>query len=88
MDPSSRFCVQTSFEAHPASCPVGTRGSFHGCKAHPEHDADHLPPFSAEFKNSENHNPLIVNSLPYIASFYWTVIIFTLQHRERIAVVS
>jgi hypothetical protein len=28
---SLRHCVQTGSGAHPASCPMGTRGSFPGC---------------------------------------------------------
>jgi hypothetical protein len=31
-DFSSSLCVQTSSEAHPASCPMGTRGPFPGGK--------------------------------------------------------
>jgi hypothetical protein len=31
-DFSSILCVQTGSGAHPASCPMGTRGSFHGVK--------------------------------------------------------
>jgi hypothetical protein len=44
-------CVQTGCGAHPASCTVGTGGSFPGGKARPERDADHSPPpSSAEVK--------------------------------------
>jgi hypothetical protein len=35
--------IQTSSEAHPASCPFGTGGLFPGGKARPGHDADHTP---------------------------------------------
>jgi len=31
-DLSSNLCVQTSSEAHPASCPVGTGGPLPGVK--------------------------------------------------------
>jgi hypothetical protein len=41
--------VQNSSEAHPASYPMGTRGSFSGVKW-PRREADHLPPSSAEVK--------------------------------------
>jgi hypothetical protein len=41
--------VQTSAEAHPASCTMGT-GSFSGVKR-PGHDADHPPPSSAKVEN-------------------------------------
>jgi hypothetical protein len=34
-DFSSGLCVPTSFEAYPASYPMGTRGPFLGVKAHP-----------------------------------------------------
>jgi hypothetical protein len=44
-------CVQTSSEAHPATCQMGTGGSFPGRKARPGRDADHSIPYSAEVKN-------------------------------------
>jgi hypothetical protein len=50
-DFSSNLCVQTGFEAHPASCPMGTGGPFPGGKARPGRDADHSPPSSAEVVN-------------------------------------
>jgi hypothetical protein len=49
-DFSSNLCLQTGSGAHPASCTVGTGGSFPGGKARPGHDADHSPPCSAEVK--------------------------------------
>jgi hypothetical protein len=36
--------------AHPASCTMSIRGSSHGGKVWPGHDADHLPPSSAKVK--------------------------------------
>jgi hypothetical protein len=42
--------VQTGCGAHPASCPVGTKGSFPGVKR-PGREADKSPPCSAEVKN-------------------------------------
>jgi hypothetical protein len=50
-DFSSSPCIQTGSGAHPASCPMGTGGSFPGGKARPGRDADHSPPSSAEVKN-------------------------------------
>jgi hypothetical protein len=50
-DFSSILCVQTSSEAHPASCPMGTGGPFPGGKARPGRDADHSPTYSADVKN-------------------------------------
>jgi hypothetical protein len=50
-DFSSILCVQTGSGAHPASCPMGTRGPFAGGKARPGHDADHSPPSSAKVVN-------------------------------------
>jgi hypothetical protein len=50
-DLSSSLCVQTSSEAHPASCPMCTGGPFPGVKARPGRDADHSPPSSAEVEN-------------------------------------
>jgi hypothetical protein len=41
--------VQNGSGAHPASYPMGTRGSFPGVKR-PRREADHLPPSSAEVK--------------------------------------
>jgi hypothetical protein len=46
----SNLCIQTGSGAHPASCTVGTGGSFPGGKAWPGRDADHSPPSSAEVK--------------------------------------
>jgi hypothetical protein len=46
----SNLCVQTGSGAHPASCTMGTGGSFPGGKARPGRDADHSPPSSAEVK--------------------------------------
>jgi hypothetical protein len=50
---SSTLCVQIDSGAHPASCPMGTRGSFPGGKARPGRDADHSPPSSAEVMNEQ-----------------------------------
>jgi hypothetical protein len=50
-DFSSSLCVQTSSEAHPASCTMGTGGPFPGDKVRPRRDADHSPPSSAEVEN-------------------------------------
>jgi hypothetical protein len=43
--------VQTSSEAHPASCLMSTRSPFPGGKARPGRDADYPPSSSAEVKN-------------------------------------
>jgi hypothetical protein len=40
-DFSSSLRVQTGSGAHPASCTMGTGGSFPGDKAQPGRDADH-----------------------------------------------
>jgi hypothetical protein len=50
-DFSSSLCDQTGSGAHPASCPMGTGGSFPGGKARPARDADHSPPSRSEVKN-------------------------------------
>jgi hypothetical protein len=42
--------VQTGSEAHPASCPVATGGSFPSLRR-PEREADHSPLYRAEVKN-------------------------------------
>jgi hypothetical protein len=46
---SLHHCVQTCSGAHPASYPMGTRGSFPVVKR-PGREADYLPPYSAEVK--------------------------------------
>jgi hypothetical protein len=46
----SSLCVKTSSEAHSASCPMGTRGSFPKGKAQLGHDTDHSPPPNAKVK--------------------------------------
>jgi hypothetical protein len=50
-DCSSSLCVQTGSGAHPASCTMGTGGTFPGGKSAAERDADHSPPSSAEVEN-------------------------------------
>jgi hypothetical protein len=49
-DFSPLHVIQTSSEAHPASYPMGTGGSFLGVPQ-PGREADHSPPTSAEAKN-------------------------------------
>jgi hypothetical protein len=46
---SLHYRVQNGSGAHPASYPVGNRGSFSGVKR-PGREADHSPPSSAEVK--------------------------------------
>jgi hypothetical protein len=43
--------VQNGSGAHPASCPMDTRGSFRGVKL-PGRESDHSSPSSAEVKNA------------------------------------
>jgi hypothetical protein len=50
-DFSSKLCVQTGSEAHPASCTMGTGGPFPWGKARPGRDTDHSPLSSAEVVN-------------------------------------
>jgi hypothetical protein len=50
-DFSSSLCVQTGSGAHPASCIMGTGGSFPEGKTRLGRDADHSPQSSAEVKN-------------------------------------
>jgi hypothetical protein len=52
--------VQTDSGPYPASCPMGTRGSFLGVKR-PGREADHSPPSSAEVKECMElylHSPI------------------------------
>jgi hypothetical protein len=46
---SLHHCVQIGSGSHPASYPMGTKGSFPGVKR-PGREADHSPPSSAEVK--------------------------------------
>jgi hypothetical protein len=48
---SSSLCFQTSSEAHPASCTMGTGGPFPGAKARPGRDVDHSSPSKTEDEN-------------------------------------
>jgi hypothetical protein len=50
-DFSSSLCIQTGSEVYPASCTMGTGGSFPRGKARTGRDADHSPPSSAEVEN-------------------------------------
>jgi hypothetical protein len=50
-DFSSSLCFQTGCGAHPAFCPMGTVGPFHGAKAWRGSDADHSPPCNPEVEN-------------------------------------
>jgi hypothetical protein len=52
--------IQACSGSHPASYPVGTRGSF------PGGEADHLPPSSAEVKNAWSYT-----STPQYAFMAW-----------------
>jgi hypothetical protein len=54
-DFSSSLCVQSCSGAHPASCTMGTGGSFPGGNARPGRDADHSPPSSAEVENCRSY---------------------------------
>jgi hypothetical protein len=49
-DSFSILCVQTDSGSHPASCTMGTGGSFLEGKAQPGRDADHSHASSAEVK--------------------------------------
>jgi hypothetical protein len=50
--------VHTGSEAHPASYPPGTRGSFPGGVKRPGREPDHSPPSRVEVKNARNyHSP-------------------------------
>jgi hypothetical protein len=50
-DFSSILCVQTGSGAHPASCTMGTGGTFSGGKERPGRDADHSPQPSTVVEN-------------------------------------
>jgi hypothetical protein len=54
---SLHHVVQTGSEAHPASYPMGTGGSFHGGVKRPGIEADHSPPASADVKKTWIYTP-------------------------------
>jgi hypothetical protein len=58
---TSSLFVQTSDEAHPAFCPVGTGGPFPGGKALPGRDADHSPHLVLSSRMSRSYTPLIAS---------------------------
>jgi hypothetical protein len=62
---SLRHRVQTGSGVHPASYPMGTRGSFPGDKA--EREADHSPPSNAEVKNMWSYISTLPSRLHVVA---------------------
>jgi len=58
--------VQNGSDAHPASYPMGTGGSFPGGKRS-EREAGHLPPSSAEVKNAWSYT----DTHPYVFMASW-----------------
>jgi hypothetical protein len=62
---SLHHCVQNGSAAHPASYPMGTRGSFPGVKQQ-GCEADHSPPSSAEVRNTWSYTstpPIHLNGM-------------------------
>jgi hypothetical protein len=84
-DFSSSLCVQTGSGAHPASCPMGTGGSFAGGKARPGRDADHSPPSSAEVRFVGTIPPL-AHAPPWrvAGQLYFTIICTALCDTDRV----
>jgi hypothetical protein len=72
----SLLSVQTHSRVHPASYPVGNRGSFPGGKV-AGHEADHSPPSSAKVKNGGAIPPL-----PHTSSWRGAQLI---KHMENIS---
>jgi hypothetical protein len=70
---SSSLCVQTSSEAHPASYPMGTRGTFPRGKVQPGHNTSH-PHLEPRYRMSRNYTPLPLGTCMAVAgqlSFYF-----------------
>jgi hypothetical protein len=63
---SLHHCVQNGSEAHPASCPMGTRGSFHGGVKLPGREADSQLHLVSRSRTREAILPL-----PQYASMAW-----------------
>jgi hypothetical protein len=61
-DFSCSICVQTGCVAHPASCTMGTWGSFPEGKARPGRDADHSFHLVPKSRTSESYTPLPPNA--------------------------
>jgi hypothetical protein len=57
--------VQNGSGAHPASYPMGTRGSFPGWVKRKGRDVDHLPPPSAEVKNAWSYTSIPPSKPPW-----------------------
>jgi hypothetical protein len=75
-DIPSSLCVQTGSGAHPASCTMGTGGSFPRGNALPGRDADRSPPSSAEVKNEQELNLVCSQASPWrVAGLlcFWSV---------------
>jgi len=64
-------CVHTSSEFHPASCPVGTGGSYPVVKR-PGRVSDHSPPSGAEVKNAWSYT----STPQYPFTFTFTDVLF------------
>jgi hypothetical protein len=71
------FCVQISPEAHPASYPMGSRGSFPGSNAQAGRDADHSPHLVPRPKMSKTCFPLPLSPCMAISG---TVLLFIYFH--------
>jgi hypothetical protein len=74
---SSSLCVQTTSEAHPASYPMVTEGSFVGGEARPGRDADHSPPSSQEWVGAIPPLPLAACTM-YRHNFTFFLLIYRL----------
>jgi hypothetical protein len=81
---SSSLFVQTSYEAHPTSCPMVNGGPFPGAKARPGRDADHsshLMPrswMSRSYTSSPQTPPYRV-----VRQFYFTLQVITVFFNLR-----
>jgi hypothetical protein len=64
-DVSSSLCIHTGSGAHPASCTVGTGGSFPGGKGRPGREADHSPASSAGVKKEQELYPRSPQAPPW-----------------------
>jgi hypothetical protein len=78
---SSSPCVQTSFEAHPASCPMGTGGHFPGYRR-PGHDADHTTHLVQRSRMSRSYgfNPWRLHGVAgHLYFAYYTGIVWSVK---------
>jgi hypothetical protein len=78
-DFSSSLCVQTSSEAHPAFCPVGTWDTFPGGKARPGRGADYSHHLVPRSRMSRSYSPLPLLACMAVTGQLFTILMLSSQ---------